>query len=126
MSVTLAQQVAARARSPRFRGFLGTYDAAARGTNPTCGDDIEVRLAFSTKDGAAVVSRAHFEGYACSLCVASADALLEYARGRTADKLRVLTPDDVRRLLGGVDVRPARQACLTLPLEALLTCLNQA
>lgn len=125
-TAAINQQVVERSRAPRRRGFSGTYDAAARGSNPMCGDDLEVRVCLGRDaDGRTVVVRADFEGFACALCTASVDALLEHAIGMTPDDLRLLVPDDLCALLGGVEVRPGRRRCLTLGLEALHACLGQ-
>ena len=71
------KRIAERCRRPRCKGFEGAYDGAATGENPFCGDALEVRVALERRACGLAVARASFEGYACSLCTASADVLME-------------------------------------------------
>lgn len=93
---------------------------AARGDNPFCGDELEVR-AVVRRDPARgwVVERAAFDGYACTLCLAASDALMEAAEGQPAVMVRATTFDDVCRLLGGLTVGRTRKGCVELPLTVL-------
>lgn len=63
------------------------------------------------------VARASFEGYACSLCTASADVLMERASGMPAEDAAVLTVDDVLRWWGGLEVGRTRKGCVDLPVS---------
>ena len=111
------KRIAERCRRPRCKGFEGAYDGAATGENPFCGDALEVRVALERRACGLAVARASFEGYACSLCTASADVLMERASGMPAEDAAVLTVDDVLRWWGGLEVGRTRKGCVDLPVS---------
>ena len=122
------KRIAERCRRPRCKGFEGAYDGAATGENPFCGDALEVRVALERRECGLAVARASFEGYACSLCTASADVLMERASGMPAEDAAVLTVDDVLRWWGGLEVGRTRKGCVDLPVsvfERERVCYNR-
>lgn len=98
------EAVMERHRNPRFKGFSGPGDVAATGDNPFCGDALEVRVVRGEADGAPMVARAAFDGYACSLCAATADLVMEHVTGMRVEDAERLTVDDVLALWGGLQV----------------------
>ena len=138
MAVTVNDPaLARRSREAAHRGFEGfaapaavpaaaraeTREAQARGDNPFCGDELEVRVRLARNEAAQwVVERAAFDGYACTLCLAAADVLMEQVQGATAAQARSIVFDDVCRWLGGLEVGRTRKGCVDLPL----TVLNRA
>lgn len=74
-------------------------------------------------DGAPVIERAAFDGYACTLCAACADALLEHAEGMRVRDAAELSLDDVLALWGGLEVGRTRRGCVELPLVVLKRAL---
>lgn len=118
--------ILARYRQPAHAALFAASeaDACASGSNPFCGDSLEMRLVMGTGEGGApVVARATFEGHACSLCTATADLLAEYAEGRAPAELAALTPDNICALWGGLEVGRGRRGCLELPLTVLRRAL---
>jgi nitrogen fixation protein NifU and related proteins len=83
-------------RKPRNRGRIPGAEASAAVTNPLCGDEIEIDLAF---DGERVRD-ARFEGRGCSIAQASASMLTELVRGKTRAEVRALR-ERVRAMLTG-------------------------
>ena len=112
-----------RHRNPRFKGFSGPGDVAATGDNPFCGDALEVRVVRGEADGAPMVARAAFDGYACSLCAATADLVMEHVTGMRVEDAERLTVDDVLALWGGLQVGRTRRGCVELPLTVLKRAL---
>lgn len=111
-----------RAREPRRKGFDGVdaWDAAACGDNPFCGDSIEVRVSFALAEGRTVIERAAFDGYACTLCTACADALMERVEGMDAREAEALAFEEALALwAGGLEVGRTRRGCAELPLVVL-------
>ena len=103
------EAVMERHRNPRFKGFSGPGDVAATGDNPFCGDALEVRVVRGEADGAPMVARAAFDGYACSLCAATADLVMEHVTGMRVEDAERLTVDDVLALWGGLQVGRTRK-----------------
>ncbi|WP_302962844.1 iron-sulfur cluster assembly scaffold protein [uncultured Adlercreutzia sp.] len=138
MTVTVDDPaIARRSRRATHRGFEGlapagtapgkageVREAGARGDNPFCGDELEVRVRLR-RDGACgwIVEHAAFDGYACTLCLAAADALMEAAEGLTAAQARALTGEDACALLGGLEVGRTRKGCVELPATVLSRAL---
>ena len=138
MTVTVDDSASARrSRQASHRGVEGlsladtapekvgeVREVCARGDNPFCGDELEVRVRLR-RDGAGgwVVERAAFDGYACTLCLAAADALMEVAEGMAAADARALTGDDACALLGGLEVGRTRKGCVELPATVLSRAL---
>lgn len=120
------ERIVERYRRPRCKGFEGAYDGAVSGDNPFCGDALEVRVALERRDGGMAVARAAFDGYACSLCTASADVLMERAAGMSADEAAALTGDDVLRWWGGLEVGRTRRGCVDLPVSVFKRALETA
>ncbi|MGX7675066.1 Fe-S cluster assembly sulfur transfer protein SufU [Plantactinospora sp. DSM 117369] len=119
-------------KHPHGRGLREPYAAEAHHVNPTCGDEVTVRVTLD--DG--TLSDVSYDGLGCSISQASASVLHELLTGRqTGDAFAVhaafvelmsgrgqVTPDE--ELLGdavafaGVARYPARVKCALLPWMA--------
>ena len=68
--------------NPRHKGDLEAMDHVARGSNPRCGDEIEigVRIADET------LHEVRFRGRGCSICLASASIMCDCTSGKTLDE----------------------------------------
>ena len=113
--------------NPRFHGIEGAAAEGlrAKGENPLCGDTLELAVATSASGETSRVDEVRFEGYGCSLCLATADLLAERARGRTIQDVASWTLEDVLEAWGGLQVGRARAACARLPLSVLQSALAQ-
>lgn len=114
-----------RYRHPAYRGdvegFFKECQEQQKGTaymadgeNPFCGDSL--RIAYSLRDGR--IQEIYYDGYGCSLCVASAECLLELVKGRKREEALGM---DTERILAalGVQVGKSRMKCVELPLTVL-------
>ena len=68
-------------RKPRGRGLREPYSAQVRHVNPTCGDEVDLRV--RVVDG--VVADVSYEGMGCSISQASASVLHEVLVGRSIE-----------------------------------------
>ncbi|GAB3983820.1 Fe-S cluster assembly sulfur transfer protein SufU [Plantactinospora veratri] len=120
-------------KHPHGRGLREPYAAEAHHVNPTCGDEVTVRVALDDDDTLSDVS---YDGLGCSISQASASILHELLTGKgTGQAFAVhaafvelmsgrgqVTPDE--ELLGdavafaGVARYPARVKCALLPWMA--------
>ena len=131
-------------RNPRSRGLREPFDAEVRHRNPTCGDEVTLRVRV-TGDGAdAVVADVSYAGQGCSISQASASVLTELVTGEGVGQagatsagflalLRGETPDaataddlDDAMAFAGVAQYPARVKCALLPWMALRDALLRA
>jgi nitrogen fixation NifU-like protein len=126
-------------KQPRGRGLREPYAAEAHHVNPTCGDEVTVRVQLDDS----TVSDVSYQGQGCSISQAAASVLYELVRGRTVDE--ALTRHEAfaalmagrgqvqadEKLLGdavafaGVARYPARVKCALLPWMAFKDALSR-
>ena len=122
---------------PRNKGDLTDADVVMRGSNPRCGDDVEVGISVDSGQ----LKHVHFRGRGCSVCIASASLMTEAVSGKRTGEVRELC-DDMQRWIGQgpgddqqaapVDLEPlsavrqypARQRCVLLSWEALADAID--
>lgn len=68
-------------KHPRGRGLRDPFDTEAHHVNPTCGDEITLRV--KVKDG--VVSDISYDGVGCSISQAAASVLYELVNGEPVE-----------------------------------------
>jgi nitrogen fixation protein NifU and related proteins len=130
-------------RHPHHRGLREPFDAEVHHVNPTCGDEVTVRVRVGD-DAARTVEEVSYEGIGCSISQASASVMSDLVHGRAlADALvaheefRSLmqskgegTPDeDVLEdavAFAGVSKYPARIKCALLGWMAFKDAAAQA
>ena len=81
---------------PDYKYDLEDYNLELEGVNPTCGDEITLRLLV--EDG--VVTDGAFTGDGCAISQASVDIMLGMVIGKTAEEARVLTDRFIRMIKG--------------------------
>jgi nitrogen fixation NifU-like protein len=124
-------------RSPRGVAKLENISAAARGSNPSCGDELE--MALSIKDD--IIQSAQVKTSGCAISVASSSMLVETIEGMTLDEA-VSFGDTIRMMmhgeeppsefdlgeldaLKGVRKFPVRVKCALLAWVALLDAIKR-
>ena len=81
---------------PDFKYDLDTYNLELEGVNPTCGDEITLRLLV--EDG--IVTDGAFTGDGCAISQASVDIMLGMVIGKTAEEAKVLADRFIRMIKG--------------------------
>ena len=126
-------------RHPRNCGDLGDADVVRRGTNPRCGDDVEVGIYYEGE----LLRQVRFRGRGCSVCIASASMMTEAVAWKSrraalqlAEEMKqwfgsgegsqVPDPPESLRALSAVRGYPARRRCVLLAWEALDDALDVA
>ncbi|GAA0569876.1 SUF system NifU family Fe-S cluster assembly protein [Paractinoplanes ferrugineus] len=117
-------------KHPHGRGLRDPYDGEAHHVNPTCGDEITVRVPADFSD-------ISYDGLGCSISQASASVMHELLVGKTAGEIAVVHEAFVALMQGrgqvepdedvlqdaiafaGVAKFPARVKCALLPWMAL-------
>lgn len=103
----------------------GKNALTASGDNPLCGDRISMTVVVSD-DAEKRIEDAWWTGYGCSLAIASAEALIEIALGKTARACLAIESEEVSARLGDIEVGRSRANCLALPVtvmkEAVRSC----
>ncbi|MEO8545982.1 MAG: Fe-S cluster assembly sulfur transfer protein SufU [Burkholderiaceae bacterium] len=125
-------------RAPRHFGHLQAPTHRARGTNPQCGDDLQVEL--RVEDGQ--LRDIAFSGQGCAICVASASMMSEAVIGREVavavalqQRFRAVLTGEAEAedahlgkliSLAGVSRYPSRIKCALLGWHALMHALTDA
>lgn len=124
-------------KNPRNKGELSDADLLHRGSNPRCGDEIEVGL-FLQEDS---LQQVRFRGRGCSVCLASSSMMTEVVSGHSVAEVSSLCEKMKRwfsrgsdrgdasipglEALSAVRDHPARHKCVMLPWEALSSALDK-
>ena len=131
-------------RNPHHKGLRDPFDAQVYHVNPTCGDEVTLRVALKDVDGEAVVDDVSFESLGCSISQASASVMTDLVIGKpVSEAMRIgdaflelmqskgqLKPDeDVLEdavAFAGVSKYPARIKCALLGWMAWKDATAQA
>jgi nitrogen fixation NifU-like protein len=77
-------------RHPRRKGLADPYDVEVHHVNPTCGDEVTLRVKVADVDGAPTVTDVSYDGQGCSISQASTSVMTELVVGRpVADAMAV-------------------------------------
>ena len=106
-------------RRPRNQRTLEAPSASHEAFNPLCGD--RVRIELELKGGA--IQTAAFTANACAICTASASLLTDRVTGMAVDTALMIADADALSALETA-VPAAREACATLPLNAMRAALR--
>jgi nitrogen fixation NifU-like protein len=72
-------------RRPKHRGLRDPYDAEVHHVNPTCGDELTLRVDVDMSNGAAVVKDVSYEAQGCSISQAATSVMSELVVGESLD-----------------------------------------
>jgi nitrogen fixation protein NifU and related proteins len=70
-------------RNPQNKGLREPFDAEVMHVNPTCGDEVTLRVALKDADGEPVVADVSYDALGCSISQASASVMTEMIIGKT-------------------------------------------
>lgn len=73
-------------RNPQGRGLREPFEAQVHHVNPTCGDEIDLRVHLEDDNGVMRVADVSYAGQGCSISQASASVMYESLAGRTLDE----------------------------------------
>jgi nitrogen fixation NifU-like protein len=90
-------------KHPHGRGLRDPFSGEAHHVNPTCGDEITVRVAVS---GSSDISDISYDGLGCSISQASASVLHELLSGRDATSVAGIHEAFVALMQGRGQVEP--------------------
>ena len=89
-------------KHPHGRGLRDPYSGEAHHVNPTCGDEITVRVALDGSD----ISDISYDGLGCSISQASASVLHELLQGKAAGDASGIHEAFVELMQGRGQVEP--------------------
>src|SRR5262245_19059098 len=131
-------------KRPHHAGLREPFDAEVHHINPTCGDEVTLRVELTGEGADAVVSDVSYRAQGCSISVASASVLADEVIGRRVGDA-LATYDAMRAMLtskgtvagdeetigdgvafAGVAKYPARVKCALLGWAAFTDALARA
>ena len=131
-------------KRPHHAGLREPFDAQVHHVNPTCGDEVTLRVHVDGAGPEAVIRDVSYESLGCSISTASASVLADEVIGRTVREA-LETHEAMRAMLtskgadpgdetvigdgvafAGVSKYPARVKCALLGWMAFTDALNQA
>jgi len=68
-------------RAPHGKGLIEPFDAEVHHVNPTCGDEITLRLVLGSDGSNPIVESVSFDGQGCSISQASASVMHDQVNG---------------------------------------------
>ncbi|MGH3322393.1 MAG: Fe-S cluster assembly sulfur transfer protein SufU [Streptosporangiaceae bacterium] len=78
-------------RNPHNKGLREPYDAEAHHVNPTCGDEVTLRVRLDRNGGEATVTDVSYDSLGCSISQASASVLTDLAIGKGLDEVGTIS-----------------------------------
>jgi nitrogen fixation NifU-like protein len=106
--------------NPRNTGELPESETDGFGVvgDPSCGD--QMKLWISVRDGR--IAKIAFKSFGCPGAIATSSMLTALAEGKSLDKARRITDDDVIETLGGIPER--KRHCSLLGVRALQAAID--
>lgn len=101
-------------KDPQNWGVLAEPDITVSGSNPLCGDLINLKVKL--KDG--LIEEIRFIASGCALSIASTSILTETVKGKKAASIEKLDKKELLDILG-IELGPNRLKCALLSLDAL-------
>ena len=94
-------------RNPHHKGLRDPFDAQVYHVNPTCGDEVTLRVSLKeSADGEAVVEDVSYESLGCSISQASASVMSELIIGRTVPEGLTLADEFLRLMQSKGQLEP--------------------
>jgi nitrogen fixation NifU-like protein len=90
-------------RNPHHRGLREPYDAEVHHLNPTCGDEITLRVQLSADHKVADVS---YEGHGCSISQASASVMSDLVIAKPLDEALSIHDEFLRLMQSKGELEP--------------------
>ncbi|HEY5336304.1 MAG TPA: SUF system NifU family Fe-S cluster assembly protein [Mycobacteriales bacterium] len=93
-------------KHPHHKGLQDVYDAEVHHVNPTCGDEITLRV--RVHDG--VIDEVTYDGQGCSISQASASVMTELVTGRRVDDALAVQEEFLVLMQGRGQVEPDEES----------------
>jgi nitrogen fixation NifU-like protein len=85
-------------RNPHHKGLREPYDVEVHHVNPTCGDEVTLRVRVDGADDGARITDVSYDAMGCSISQASASVLTDLVIGKTV-KEAMAVGDEFRALM---------------------------
>ena len=83
-------------RHPHHKGLREPFDAEAQHINPTCGDEVTLRVTLKDAAGEPVIADISYEALGCSISQASTSVMADMIIGRTVTEAMAVSEEFLR------------------------------
>ena len=131
-------------RNPHHKGLREPYDAEVHHVNPTCGDEVTLRVALKDTEDGPVVTDVSYDSLGCSISQASASIMADLVIGKPVTAAMAISQEFLELMqskgeaepdedvledavaFAGVSKYPARIKCALLGWKAWEAATSQA
>ena len=131
-------------RNPHHKGLRDPYDAEVHHVNPTCGDEVTLRVSLKDTPGGPVVTDVSYDALGCSISQASASIMTDLVIGKPVSEAMEISQEFLELMqskgaaepdedvledavaFAGVSKYPARIKCALLGWMAWKDATSQA
>ena len=93
-------------KNPHHAGLRDPYEAEVHHVNPTCGDEVTLRVHLSGADGDAVVEDVSYDAEGCSISQAAASVMTDLVIGKPVPEALAVHERFLTLMQGRGDVEP--------------------
>jgi nitrogen fixation NifU-like protein len=93
-------------RHPHGKGLREPFDAQVHHVNPTCGDEVTLRVAIKDAGGEPAVADVSYEALGCSISQASTSMLTDMVVGKTVTEAMDISGEFLRLMQSRGEIEP--------------------
>lgn len=117
-------QLIEEARNPQNVGSLKNPDVRLKSSNASCGDEVELDIVFTQKEGKQVVKECKWNGTGCIISQSAMSLLSQHIVGKTKTDLQEISLEEVLKWMDMDEISPGRKRCVMLGVNALQQLKN--
>ena len=80
-------------KNPHHAGLRDPYEAEVHHVNPTCGDEVTLRVTLKDADGGPVVTDVSYDALGCSISQASASIMADLVIGKPVNEAMAISQE---------------------------------
>jgi len=93
-------------RRPLHAGLREPFDAQVQHINPTCGDEVTLRVTLKDADGEPVLADISYEALGCSISQASVSVMADMIIGKTVSEAMAVSDEFLRLMQSRGEIEP--------------------
>jgi nitrogen fixation NifU-like protein len=93
-------------KNPHHKGLREPYEAEVHHVNPTCGDEVTLRVHLADAEGVLSVADVSYDSVGCSISQASASVLTDLVIGKPVDEAMAIHEEFLTLMQGKGAVEP--------------------
>ena len=122
MTINYSKKVMRLFLHPKNVGEIKNADGIGKVGNPVCGDMMQVYIKVGKKGKKEFIKDIKFKTFGCAAAISTSSMITELAKGKTLEKARKITREDVASALRGLP--PIKMHCSNLASDALNAAID--